>query len=189
VWWLEHGICCADVGDDLGIFVLIPHHFPPLQHILTSWTAYRHNSFFWTSSLFVTRTSEPTMRSILVRSPLAGAAKTPLVPTSILRAPHSTRQQQFYSSSAQAPATAALSPRWLSDVQSRIGKCISFGISQEQTQEAGSILQEIANDWRELVAGSEGFLTGKGHRGLYRQPVAWGEMVVLPFPLLDGAVV
>jgi hypothetical protein len=52
-----------------------------------------------------------------------------------------------------------------------------FGIDQEQTQEAGSILQEISTDWRELVAGSEGFLTTKEYRGLYRQEVVWGEMV------------
>lgn len=52
-----------------------------------------------------------------------------------------------------------------------------FGISPAQTSEAGSILQEIARDWRELVAGSEGYLTGEGRRGLYRQEVVWGEMV------------
>ncbi|CAN9183696.1 unnamed protein product [Alternaria alternata] len=45
-----------------------------------------------------------------------------------------------------------------------------------QIEEAGSILQETAVDWRELVAGSEGFLTGKQWRGLYRQEVVWGEM-------------
>lgn len=52
-----------------------------------------------------------------------------------------------------------------------------FGIDSAQTNEAGSILQEISTNWRELVAGSEGFLTGKEHRGLYRQEVVWGEMV------------
>ena len=74
------------------------------------------------------------------------------------------------------PATASLSPRWLSDVKQRVGKCILFGLKPHQTQEAGNILQEIARDWRELVAGSEGFLTSKEHRGLYRQSVVWGEM-------------
>lgn len=54
-----------------------------------------------------------------------------------------------------------------------------FGISPAQTSEAGSILQEVARDWRELVAGSEGYLTGEGRRGLYRQEVVWGEMVCL----------
>lgn len=52
-----------------------------------------------------------------------------------------------------------------------------FGISDAQTREAGSILQEVSRDWRALLAGSEGFLTAHEYRGLYRQEVVWGEMV------------
>ncbi|GAB7337396.1 hypothetical protein MBLNU457_g2741t1 [Dothideomycetes sp. NU457] len=78
--------------------------------------------------------------------------------------------------SPTTPATANLSPRWLSDTKKRIGKCITFGMTTQQTTEAGSILHEIARDWRELLAGSEGFLTSKDRRGLYRQEVVWGEM-------------
>jgi len=35
----------------------------------------------------------------------------------------------------------------------------------------------VARDWRELLAGSEGFLVGKGRAGLEGQEVVWGEMV------------
>jgi hypothetical protein len=73
--------------------------------------------------------------------------------------------------------SAALPPRWLSDVKARIGKCIMFGINAEQTAEAGGILEEMNADWRELVAGSEGYLTGREWMGLCRQEVVWGEMV------------
>jgi hypothetical protein len=52
-----------------------------------------------------------------------------------------------------------------------------FGLTEPQAKEAGSILQELALNWRELIAGSEGFLTEKGRRGLFRQEVVWGEMV------------
>ena len=52
-----------------------------------------------------------------------------------------------------------------------------FGHQPEQVRDAGNILQQLAKDWRELVAGSEGFLTGEKNRGLFRQSVAWGEMV------------
>ena len=52
-----------------------------------------------------------------------------------------------------------------------------FGINDAQTSEAASILQEVLSDWRELLAGSEGFLTSQEYRGLYRQEVVWGEMV------------
>lgn len=52
-----------------------------------------------------------------------------------------------------------------------------FGLRPDQVQDAGQILQQLARDWRELVAGSEGYLTDEKHRGLFRQNVAWGEMV------------
>ncbi|KAK6397304.1 hypothetical protein LTR65_006278 [Meristemomyces frigidus] len=69
-----------------------------------------------------------------------------------------------------------MNPRWLSDVKQRTGKCITFGMKTPQTEQAGQILAEIARDWRELVAGSEGFLTGPSRRGMHRQEVVWGEM-------------
>ncbi|KAK3066498.1 hypothetical protein LTS18_001673, partial [Coniosporium uncinatum] len=74
------------------------------------------------------------------------------------------------------PVTASLNPRWLADLRQRVGKCIQWGLQGTQAGEAGSICREIAQDWRELVAGSEGFLTGEDRRGLYRHAVAWGDM-------------
>lgn len=70
-----------------------------------------------------------------------------------------------------------VSPRWLSDVKQRIGKCIMFGLQPSQVEEAGKVLGIIAKDWRELVAGSEGFLVGKRWAGLEKHAVVWGEMV------------
>lgn len=70
---------------------------------------------------------------------------------------------------------ATINPRWLSEAKKRIGKCITFGLKPEHVQEAGRILQEITRDWRELLAGSEGFLTGPHRRGLYRHRVVWGD--------------
>lgn len=78
--------------------------------------------------------------------------------------------------STAAPATQSLSPRWLADVKQRIGKCVTFGLSPPQTARAGAVLSTLARDWRELVAGSEGYLTHKDRRGMYRHPVQWGEM-------------
>lgn len=51
-----------------------------------------------------------------------------------------------------------------------------FGLKPPQVREAGAILQQLARDWRELIAGSEGYLTDTTRRGLFRQNVAWGEM-------------
>jgi hypothetical protein len=82
--------------------------------------------------------------------------------------------------------TAALSPRWLSDMKQRIGKCITFGLQPAQVAEAGLILQEISRDWRELLCGSDGFLTSPTRRGLYRHRVVWGEedSMVCSVPIL-----
>lgn len=85
-----------------------------------------------------------------------------------LKSPLTPRQTRFQST---------LPPRWLTSLRPRLGKCISFGLTPPQTHEAGSVLQEVSRDWRELLAGSEGFLTSKEYRGLYRQEVVWGEMV------------
>jgi hypothetical protein len=79
-----------------------------------------------------------------------------------------------YQSTASA-ANTQLSPRWLSDVKTRVGACITFGLTPPQMALAGSILEEIASDWRELVAGSEGYLTSPTRCSLHRWPVAWGE--------------
>ena len=50
-----------------------------------------------------------------------------------------------------------------------------FGMKPELVAEAGTLLRSLAHDWRDLVAGSEGYLTGKGHAGLDRQAIVWGE--------------
>lgn len=70
-----------------------------------------------------------------------------------------------------------IDPKWLTLTKRRIGRCMMFGLKPPQIQEAGDVLQQIARDWRELVSGSEGFLTNETVRGLFQHNVAWGEMV------------
>ncbi|OAT05957.1 hypothetical protein BDBG_02256 [Blastomyces gilchristii SLH14081] len=81
--------------------------------------------------------------------------------------------------SPSAPVTREFDSRWLSTIKGRLGKCLAFGLKSHQVNEAGEILQVLARDWRELTAGSEGFLTGVERRGLYRHNVVWGEMDVM----------
>lgn len=71
-----------------------------------------------------------------------------------------------------------IDPRWLTAIKRRVGKCLMFGLKPAQVDEAGRILQRLAQDWRELVAGSEGFLTNATRRALYRRDVVWGDMVI-----------
>lgn len=83
-----------------------------------------------------------------------------------------------YATSSSADLKAVDS-RWLSQTTNRIGKCLAFGVSNEQCTEAAGVTRQLAEDWRDLFAGSEGFLTGKGRTGLWRHPVVWGEQVGL----------
>ncbi|KAL2355977.1 hypothetical protein BJ546DRAFT_969478 [Cryomyces antarcticus] len=117
----------------------------------------------------------PALRSL---QPLTTISPTRLIaaqtaPFSITHRPSSGQDSQL---SPAKPIPAQLSPRWLGELKQRIGKCILFGLRPEQTARAGTMLQEMARDWRELLAGSEGFLTGKDRRGTYRREVVWGEM-------------
>jgi hypothetical protein len=65
--------------------------------------------------------------------------------------------------------------RWITDLRARIGKCLAFGCNTQQISQAADVLRAIATEWKELLAGSEGFLTG-GRRGLDGRQIAWGEM-------------
>lgn len=91
---------------------------------------------------------------------------------------HTTTHQRK-STAASAPPRG-IDRKWLSLIKRRVGKCMTFGLQPEQVAAAGRVLRQIARDWRELVAGSEGFLTGETRRGLYRHNVIWGEMVFYP---------
>ena len=69
--------------------------------------------------------------------------------------------------------------RWLEDVKKRLSKCIMFGLSNPQIDVAGGILKDATCDWRQLVGGSEGYLTGPGRAGFEKRDVIWGEMDVM----------
>ncbi|KAK4100164.1 hypothetical protein N658DRAFT_497625 [Parathielavia hyrcaniae] len=65
--------------------------------------------------------------------------------------------------------------RWIADLRARIGKCLAFGCNAQQISLAAEVLRALATEWKGLLAGSDGFLTG-GRRGLDGQQIAWGEM-------------
>ncbi|RDL41114.1 Uncharacterized protein BP5553_01093 [Venustampulla echinocandica] len=117
---------------------------------------------------------------------LSGASKPCIVPprrfcSTVFQNPRSsystdiTSQLQRGVEATEAPAPAIPSPRWLSDMKARIGKCIIFGLNSEQTRVAGGVLRSLGEDWRDLVAGREGFLVDKKRAGMLRQQVVWGE--------------
>lgn len=80
-----------------------------------------------------------------------------------------------YAQANTKPPTEALNPRWLSDVKSRLGQCIHFGMNETQTTAAGLLLAEVSRDWRSLLAGSEGYLTHPLRAGISSVPINWGD--------------
>ena len=66
-------------------------------------------------------------------------------------------------------------PRWLSDLKARIGKCVQFGMNEQQIAKAGLLLAEVAKDWKALLAGSEGYLVDKRRAGISSVPINWGD--------------
>ncbi|KAI5816486.1 thioesterase-like superfamily-domain-containing protein [Pyronema omphalodes] len=82
------------------------------------------------------------------------------------------------SSSSPSPSRAEtpLNPRWLATQKQRIGKLLFHGATVEEQKQAAVILKDLAENWRDYVAGAEGFLVGPTRRGLYRHAVAWGDM-------------
>ncbi|RYP50050.1 hypothetical protein DL768_004336 [Monosporascus sp. mg162] len=118
--------------------------------------------------------------------PNVAAPRTVAVAQCLSSAPrHRQRQRKsprvppfcrHYSTSQQSSSQPPPPPpsRWLSDVTARLGKCIMFGCGPAQVARAAGVLRALATEWRALVAGSEGFLTG-GRRGLEGQQVVWGE--------------
>lgn len=99
---------------------------------------------------------------------------TPSIPIHFNR--QYSSQTQPSQSQPSPPPTKPNNSRFLSTVKSRIGKCILFGLSTPQTQKAGTVLKVLGEEWRELVAGREGFLCAPKRAGLSRQKVVWGEM-------------
>lgn len=93
---------------------------------------------------------------VLTSPPLSSSfhSKTPR----LCHIPAVARTRTFHSH--HIAQSYAVPQSWLSDLKTRMGKCIVFGLQPAQLNEAGDILRIVAGNWRELVAGSEGFLVG-----------------------------
>ena len=66
--------------------------------------------------------------------------------------------------------------RFVSEAKSRIGKCITFGLSQpSHFIETAHILRALRSNWRKLIVGREGYNTNLDKAGLSRHRIAWGD--------------
>ncbi|KAJ3543634.1 hypothetical protein NM208_g3474 [Fusarium decemcellulare] len=71
---------------------------------------------------------------------------------------------------------APLSSRWFSDLQARIGQLRSSDNAPECVKQAEELYQHTTENWIELLAGREGFITDKSWRGLDHYQLLWGDM-------------
>ena len=62
---------------------------------------------------------------------------------------------------------------FLPEIKSRVGKCIMFGVKEDQTQHTAQISRLVADRWKNIVVGEEGFVA----KDSLTDRVRWGEMV------------
>ena len=84
--------------------------------------------------------------------------------------------QRRYLPTEKQKAVPVPPSRWLSDVKARLGRCITFGLGNEQIDVAAKIARTVGEQWKGLIVGYEGFVLRDG----LEAPVRWGEMVSPP---------
>lgn len=71
--------------------------------------------------------------------------------------------------------------RWLADLRKRLNGLESKDISSAQKREVQQHLALLNEEWLELSAGQEGYLTEPKWRGLDRHSLFWGDMVGISY--------
>jgi hypothetical protein len=62
----------------------------------------------------------------------------------------------------------------------RLAQITDNGVPDDQVPRVAQVVKRISDDWRDLLVGTEGFLTKESRRGLSGRGVEWGEMVNNP---------
>jgi hypothetical protein len=88
------------------------------------------------------------------------------------RSGHSSDESTVGSGNGELP-----NPKWLSELRKRAEKVSRAEKSQESSAQLSKILKRLDEDWLELLAGREGYLTEPRWRGLNKHQIAWGDMV------------
>ncbi|KAM0548056.1 hypothetical protein ACHAPJ_010114 [Fusarium lateritium] len=108
-----------------------------------------------------------------VLKPLATVSKAQL------RCYTCTTPRQSQADSTVSQDTKPLTSRWLSDLQARIQELKNPKYPAECVSQAEKLHQHTTQDWIELLAGREGYMTDKSWRGLDHYQLLWGDMVSL----------
>ncbi|KAI5458282.1 thioesterase-like superfamily-domain-containing protein [Mariannaea sp. PMI_226] len=98
------------------------------------------------------------------------------VPAAFSIAPGAKSTSRQFHTTRPVQKNHANNPRWLSEAKQRLVRFQELGAPPLQTQKAKDLSKYLESHWLELLAGGEGFLTGKEWRGLDQHHVAWGDM-------------
>lgn len=131
-----------------------------------------HNIFILPSpSTLIKPPSNPTMRpaTSLIRRNISSIS-SPAAP----RLFHTCNAALKPNGASSEVGAASLSSRWLSELKATARANIK---SRHQVERSKRVLDEVDARWVELLAGSEGFLSGPQWAGLSNDAVRWGDMV------------
>ncbi|KAG5665495.1 hypothetical protein KAF25_009620 [Fusarium avenaceum] len=88
-------------------------------------------------------------------------------------------QSRFYSVGGEKPIpdSPPLTSRWFADLQGQLKELTDAKQPSECARQAKELYEFSQNNWLELLAGQQGFLTDKKWRGLNNHQLLWGDMV------------
>lgn len=76
----------------------------------------------------------------------------------------------------------ALPSRWFADLQTQLKELTTERYPKECTEKAQKLYAFSEQNWLELLAGQQGFLTEKKWRGIDNHQLLWGDMVSSDIP-------
>ncbi|CAJ0541008.1 Ff.00g078350.m01.CDS01 [Fusarium sp. VM40] len=87
-------------------------------------------------------------------------------------------QPRFYSvgENKPIPDSPPLTSRWFTDLQGQLKELTDAKQPSECARQARELYEFSQNNWLELLAGQQGFLTDKKWRGLNNHQLLWGDM-------------
>jgi hypothetical protein len=103
----------------------------------------------------------------LLKRPINLAAKPPITQLRL----QSNGQAQLNND------VASFHSRWFADLQAQLKKFTTDHYPASCVQEANRQLVSNEENWLQLLAGQQGFLTDKKWRGLDNHQLLWGDMV------------
>ncbi|KAF5548560.1 hypothetical protein FPHYL_9891 [Fusarium phyllophilum] len=114
----------------------------------------------------------------LLKRPINIASKAPI------------SQLRLQSGLAQSTNDLASFPsRWFADLQAQLKKFTSDNYPASCVEEARRQLASNEQNWLQLLAGQQGFLTDKKWRGLDNHQLLWGDMDSMPLEFPDHITV